>query len=168
MSGRSRVRGQRPAVCRPARRADAPLLAGLERACFPEADRFPLRTWRRLLGRPSCVIRVLREGDHLAAALCGLFRRGSAVARIYSIAVHPEQRGRGLARQLIDGFARTARRRGCSVLSLEVRHANAPARALYERLGFVACGTLPRYYQDGSPGLRYRRAVAPPPAPGKA
>ena len=32
--------------------------------------------------------------------------------------------------------------------TLEVRTSNAPAIALYERFGFRAAGTRPRYYQD--------------------
>jgi ribosomal-protein-alanine N-acetyltransferase len=33
-------------------------------------------------------------------------------------------------------------------ITLEVRPTNAPAIALYERFGFLAAGTRPRYYQD--------------------
>ena len=46
--------------------------------------------------------------------------------------------------------------RRCSVVSLEVRAANAPARALYERLGLRVVGQLPAYYGDGAVGVRYR------------
>ena len=43
----------------------------------------------------------------------------------------------------IDGL----NQRGSHCLTLEVRASNAPARKLYEKLGFVQVGIRPNYYQ---------------------
>ncbi len=52
------------------------------------------------------------------------------------IAVAPEARGTGLASALIGHVVDVARDRGFAACGLEVDKANAPARALYARLGF--------------------------------
>lgn len=137
---------------------DAGACVSLEIAAFDGPDRFPARVWRRLLGPcqdagTAVALGVRGPRGSLAAAAVALVRRGSGVARIYSLAVDPACRGRGLGAALIERIARRTKRR----LSLEVRVDNQPARALYERLGFVAGETLPDYYADGTDGIRYRR-----------
>jgi len=55
---------------------------------------------------------------------------------ISNLAVHPEHRRRGVARSLLLEGVQSARARGARRISLEVRADNAPARKLYEELGF--------------------------------
>jgi ribosomal protein S18 acetylase RimI-like enzyme len=45
-------------------------------------------------------------------------------------------RGRGLGEALVNAALERARSRGCGRIELDVNDANAPALALYERLGF--------------------------------
>lgn len=144
--------------------ADAVALAALDERAFPPADRFSRRVWRHLLGSARrnrsalAVIALGADGAVLGSAAL-LLRRGSRVARLYTVAVDPAARGLGLGRRLIaEAIARAPRR--CDVLSLEVRAANAPARALYERLGLRAVAELPAYYADGAVGVRYRGDLA--------
>ncbi len=86
-----------------------------------------------------------------------LLRAGSRVARLYSLAVDPSQRGRGLGAKLIVALVKRVPRR-CEVISLEVRHDNTAALGLYERLGFTHAEHLPGYYDDGGHGVRLRAA----------
>jgi GNAT superfamily N-acetyltransferase len=53
-----------------------------------------------------------------------------------SIAVEPEQRGRGVGTALLRALCRRAKRDGLEALSLSVEREN-PALRLYERIGFV-------------------------------
>ncbi|TDB02365.1 GNAT family N-acetyltransferase [Halomonas marinisediminis] len=78
-----------------------------------------------------------------------LFRLGSSRARLYSFCVHPESRGSGLGRQLLETLEGAARSRGCTRLGLEVRADNGVAKALYRRMGFRLERCLPGYYEDG-------------------
>lgn len=150
-----------PAVTvRAARAADAASLAALDERAFPPPDRFPLRVWRHLLGparRNRSAVAVVAQGadDDVLGAAALLLRRNSRVARLYTVAVDPAARGLGLGRRLIAEVLAHAPRR-CDVLSLEVRAANAAARALYERLGLRAVAQLAGYYGDGAFGVRYR------------
>jgi [ribosomal protein S18]-alanine N-acetyltransferase len=67
---------------------------------------------------------------------------------ILAIATHPDYRGRGIARQLLDHVLDVARETGCSLATLEVRRSNVPAIKLYERAGFKIVHVRTRYYQD--------------------
>jgi len=74
---------------------------------------------------------------------------------MYSLSVHPEARGRGLARQLVDASLRRLPGR-IETLGLEVRSDNTAAVGLYCALGFVETARLPGYYGRGRHGLRMR------------
>ncbi len=68
-------------------------------------------------------------------------------AQILDIAVLPEQRGRGVARLLLEYAFSLAREKGAEFVSLEVRETNEAALYLYERLGFLRTGRRTRYYE---------------------
>lgn len=67
---------------------------------------------------------------------------------ILNIAVCPEERGKGLGKELIRTVLRHANQQGIREASLEVRNSNLTARKLYERLGFRAVGVRPGYYRN--------------------
>lgn len=71
-------------------------------------------------------------------------------AHVTNIAVHPEFRGRGIGERLLRELIRIGARRGATRMTLEVRAGNAPAQALYRKLGFVTePGAVRRgYYTD--------------------
>ena len=73
--------------------------------------------------------------------------------QILKVAVLPEMRRRGIARELLARVAGDARNLGATTSSLEVRASNAGAQALYERLGYRSLGKRPRYYSDGEDAL---------------
>ncbi|MDE2149517.1 MAG: GNAT family N-acetyltransferase [Gammaproteobacteria bacterium] len=137
---------------------DAAELLALERH-FP-GDRLSPRAARRLLRSPSARIWLAEVDGRALAALVLLLRRGSGVARVYSLVVAPAVRGLGLARRLVALAEAEALRRGCTSMSLEVRADNAPARALYARLGYAEHARLPGYYEEGGDGLRLRKPLA--------
>lgn len=66
---------------------------------------------------------------------------------INSLAVAPELRRRGYARQLLDAIFQEVTAEGVTSATLEVRRSNIAALALYERLGFQVEGVRPDYYQ---------------------
>ncbi len=66
---------------------------------------------------------------------------------ILNITVRPEARRHGIATQLIEKLAELAAPRGVTVIHLEVRESNVPARSLYEKLGFTVDGIRKNYYE---------------------
>lgn len=133
-------------------------LLTMEESCFP-TDRSNRRNLRRLLRSESaCCLGIYRQGELLGSAVV-LFRRGTRSARVYSLAVLETARGLGLGRRLMQRAEHEARKRGCSLIRLEVRMDNSPAIRLYEQLGFEAFRILPAYYEDGAHAMRYRKEI---------
>jgi ribosomal-protein-alanine N-acetyltransferase len=67
---------------------------------------------------------------------------------LINLAVAPSHRGHGIGRALMDHLIDHAQKTRCSEILLEVRPSNAPARALYDALGFEAIGIRIGYYAD--------------------
>jgi ribosomal-protein-alanine N-acetyltransferase len=145
---------------RPARAADLDALLALE-ARFT-SDRLSARQFRHHLCNPRARLRVASLGGEVAGYALLLLRTGSRVARLYSIAVDPARRGRGLGAALLADAERVGRAAGAAELRLEVRTDNAAAIALYEGRGYRRTGRREAYYEDGAPAWRYARALRPP------
>ncbi|MGQ9511835.1 ribosomal protein S18-alanine N-acetyltransferase [Thermodesulfitimonas sp.] len=69
-------------------------------------------------------------------------------AHITNIAVHPDFRGRGIGRRILQELIKRAALRGATKMTLEVRPSNLIARKLYQEMGFEEKGVRKRYYQD--------------------
>ena len=67
---------------------------------------------------------------------------------VMNVAVHPDWRRQGIAEQLIVHLIDQLKSRGSHALMLEVRASNAPAIALYEKLGFRQVGLRKNYYRN--------------------
>jgi len=67
---------------------------------------------------------------------------------ISNVAVHPDYRRKGIAEKLVMELVEALKKRDSRCLTLEVRASNEPARALYEKLGFVQVGLRKNYYRN--------------------
>ncbi len=65
---------------------------------------------------------------------------------ILNLAVHPDARRQGLGGALLDALLAEAKRRGLSLIALEVRVSNLGAIALYRSRGFAVAGVRRRFY----------------------
>lgn len=65
-----------------------------------------------------------------------------------NIAVHPDCRRQGVAAALVNALVASLKDAGSHSLTLEVRASNAPARALYDMLGFQQVGLRRNYYHN--------------------
>ena len=86
-----------------------------------------------------------------AGAIAGYLylERAPDEAEILDVAVLPTMQRSGIGALLLSWACREAAVRGAAVLRLEVRVTSLPARALYERFGFVCVGCRKRYYEQG-------------------
>ena len=80
-------------------------------------------------------------------------RDGASAAHITNIAVDPSLHRSKVATRLLLALCRIARNHGCVHLSLEVRHTNVAAQALYHRFGFLQEGVRKRYYENTDDAL---------------
>lgn len=130
-----------PLTRRPATEADVPFLLRLRResmdrhlgasgASTEESDHLD-----RIRHRLDCADILLDDGDPVG--LLKVARDGDAWT-VIQIQLAAAVRGRGIGRTLLEQIIAEARAAGAT-LGLSVLKAN-PARALYERLGFVVIG----------------------------
>ncbi len=144
---------------RPATLNDLPSLVALEQQSFAE-DRISRRQFRWMLKRGHCAF-ILAEAEQfpLAGYILVLFHRGTALGRIYSLAVDERLRGQGLARQLLEAAESAALEQDCLALRLEVRTDNEAAIRLYRALGYRQFGFYDDYYEDHAPALRFQKRI---------
>jgi ribosomal protein S18 acetylase RimI-like enzyme len=144
---------------------DVKPIEALETRAFA-SDRLSARSLRDYLKSPAASVLVAEdEAGRLAGYAIVRFRRATSVARLYSIAVAEDARGRGVGEQLLTAAEDEARRRGDLFMRLEVRADNASAIALYERLGYKAFGRHMDYYEDHAEAIRLEKRIigrAPP------
>jgi RimJ/RimL family protein N-acetyltransferase len=135
---------------RPASEEDDAALAALDRETWspqvsPAAQRPPAEPFFSERLRPRDAIVATVDGE-----LAGSIAFGPHLAltanrhqlQITGLAVDPSRRREGIAAALIGALADRARGAGIRRLTLRVLSTNAPARALYERLGFEVEGVL--------------------------
>lgn len=141
---------------------DIDALVELENRSF-DIDRLSRRSLRRLIGAKSATCLVAIGANAVIAGYSlNLFRAGTALARLYSIAVAPEYRGAGLGERLVAAAETSAYEHGCVYLRLEVSTRNVPAIGLYRRLGYHEFGRFTDYYEDHTDALRFEKRLSPP------
>lgn len=98
---------------------------------------------------------VLAEGASPGAGPRGfaLGRTAGDEAELLMLAVAPAARRRGVASRLAGMMLAYAAGSGARRCFLEVAENNAPAQALYARLGFAAVGRRAGYYSDKDQGV---------------
>ncbi len=150
----------RSLVVRRASVRDLDAIDRIEQRAFVR-DRFPRRNLRRVLKSPASVFLIAELDGAPAGYLMLLFRKRASVARLYSIAVDPEFRGRGAGESLLSEAAIAAIVRGADRLRLEFRPSNLSAQRLYERAGFTLLERRPAYYDDGEDAIRMEKRLTP-------
>lgn len=137
---------------------DLDVIDRIERRSF-SVDRAPRRNLAYALRSAGAIVTLARLGGTPAGYAHLLFREGSDIARLYSLAVDPDARGRGVAQQLLDDAMRKAYARGARRMRLEVRVGNKAARALYHATGFKVLTKKNDYYADGGAALQLERTL---------
>lgn len=143
---------------RRAHRDDVAALTRIEAAVFA-ADRLSARSFRDFIESRTASLLVAARGDEVLGYALVLTRAGTAVARLYSIAVGPAAAGTGVGRHLLAAAEDDARGRGALFLRLEVRPDNVAAIGLYRSSGYVEFGRHLDYYADHSAALRLEKPL---------
>ena len=143
--------------------ADVDRLFEIETRLFT-ADRISKRSFRRLVSATTAVVIVAEmPGEGGKALIVGyaalLIRRGTGLARLYSIAVVPEAGGHGVGSAILAAAEASAFDRDRIALRLEVREDNQGAIALYRARGYRPIGRYLDYYADHMPALRFEKTL---------
>lgn len=145
-------------VIRPATVKDIPALVALENQAF-SGDWVSPRSFRHLLTHAHASTLVDEHEGNIRGYATLLFNKASSLARLYSFAVAPDHRGRGISKALLIEAERTALAHGCVFMRLEVRQDNAAAQALYRKAGFRDLGVVADYYDDHVDAIRMEKPL---------
>ena len=145
-----------PIIVRKAQQADIPAILEIEWECFQE-DSFSKEQFAYLISRSKGTFYVMMEEDRVIAYVSLLFHGGTRYLRIYSIAVHPDFRGKKVGQLLIEQIAVIAQKQGLKRITLEVNVSNSPAIHLYEKNGFKCPSIKENYYHNGTSAYYMQR-----------
>lgn len=150
---------------RQAVQADLLAVLRIERASFDQP--WPFSAFERYLGEPGFLVAVTEENvssgygtsDSASESVVGFVvanlvpNHGRQFGHVKDIAVHPECRGRGVGRTLLERALQVLDIHGARSVKLEVRASNERAISLYQDFGFEYLRTMPRYYDDSEDAL---------------
>lgn len=145
-------------VYRPALLSDIDQLDQLEKLSF-DSDRLNRRRFKHWISSDHGIFIVAIDGTKLLGYGLVIMRKGTRLARLYSIAVSPAARGLGLGKSLLARLELEAIEQGKLFMRLEVASNNLSAIALYEALGYRTFGTYSRYYDNKIDALRMQKPI---------
>ncbi len=114
-------------------------LERLHRACFITPEPWSAAAFQAVLTTPGTVLLETPDGFLLG-------RQAGPEMELLTLAVHPDARRQGQARDLLERFESRARESGAEEIFLEVAETNAAALALYRDAGYDDAGYRKDYY----------------------
>ncbi|WP_410766494.1 ribosomal protein S18-alanine N-acetyltransferase [Haloferax sp. DFSO60] len=134
-------------VVRQVERADLLDVLRIERASFSQP--WPYAAFESFVDEPAFLV-AARGNEILGYVVADVMpNHGNDIGHIKDLAVHPDARGEGLGRRLLQQALSAMLLAGAAVVKLEVRVSNEPALSLYREVGFEPARRIPRYYADG-------------------
>ena len=129
-------------------------VAAIEKECFGR-EGWSERSVSGELTNDLALWLVALDGDTVAGyvgsqTVCG-------ETDMMNVAVTADYRRRGIAEQLVLALVEELKKIESHCLTLEVRASNAPAQALYEKLGFQQVGLRKNYYRNPKEDARILR-----------
>lgn len=134
-------------------------LVALEKKTFSPIDQQTPRSFRYLLTRANAQVWGISDITGLHAVAIVLFRRGSHIARLYSIATDTSVQKKGLAARLLKHCETMARKSGCNYIRSEVRKDNHASQRLFHSAGYSIIKLRSGYYPDGVDAFRYEKPL---------
>lgn len=119
-------------------------VAALEAICF--ADPWSQNSVASELNNPLSLWLVAVEEGTVVGYVGSQTVMGES--DMMNVAIHPDHRRRGIAKELIEALILALQERQSHSLTLEVRSSNDPAIALYANLGFTEAGRRRNYYRN--------------------
>lgn len=137
---------------RKAKIEDIKRLVEIENLSF-NYDQLNDRQFRYFIQKGHSDLIVQIEGKQITAYGLLLYREGSSLARIYSIAVHKDFKGKGLGEKIMRELESFVQQYQRNTIRLEVKASNNNAIKLYEKIGYVQFAIKQAYYNNNEDAL---------------
>jgi len=124
--------------------SDLPSVVEIERLSFTTP--WSERLFFNEIYKQRALAQVAAVGDRVIGYICSNYVADEG--HILNLAVHPDFRGRGIAKRLVKEILAELKENACRFLYLEVRASNNIAREFYEGLGFEVIGRRNGYYTE--------------------
>lgn len=140
---------------------DIPVLATYEKELFPYSPWSTSQFKEEFAGIPTTRFFSIAEDGNTIVGYCGVFLPAPGVeADVLTVAVLPQYRRQGIAREFMRQIEEWARSREASALMLEVEISNLAAIELYLSLGFMRISVRMDYYGPGKDAHVMRKEFA--------
>lgn len=129
---------------------DIPVLATYEKELFPYSPWSTSQFKEEFAGIPTTRYMSVAESGNKVVGYCGVFLPAPGVeADILTVAVLPDFRRQGIAREFMRQIEQWSKERGASAMMLEVEQSNIAAIELYKSLGYMQISVRMDYYGPG-------------------
>ena len=140
---------------------DIPVLASYEKQLFPYSPWNSAQFKEEFAGIPTTRYMSVAESGNTSVGYCGVFLPAPGVeADILTVAVLPEYRRQGIAKEFMSQIEQWSQERGASAMMLEVEHSNESAIELYKSLGYLKISVRMDYYGPGKDAFVMRKEFA--------
>lgn len=138
--------------------ADLKALVALEQRCFA-TDRLSQRSFSYWIKAKHRVFMVVQQQDQIIGYGLVIMRKGTRLARLYSIAIDKNIEGKGIGRQLMLALEAQTVAAGKLFLRLEVEKTNQRAIGLYQSMGYKIFGDYVHYYENNGDAFRMQKPI---------
>jgi ribosomal-protein-alanine N-acetyltransferase len=140
---------------------DIPVLASYEKLLFPYSPWNTAQFKEEFAGIPITRYMSVAEADNKIIGYCGVFLPAPGIeADILTVAVLPEYRRQGIAKEFMRQIEEWSKERGASAMMLEVEQTNESAIELYKSLGYMKISVRMDYYGPGKDAFVMRKDFA--------
>ena len=137
---------------------DIPVLASYEKQLFPYSPWNTAQFKEEFAGIPTTRYMSVAESGNTIVGYCGVFLPVPGVeADILTVAVLPEYRRQGIAKEFMRQIEQWSQERGASAMMLEVEQSNESAIELYKSLGYMRISVRMDYYGPGKDAFVMRK-----------
>lgn len=154
-------------VMRDAVLQDLDALLALENACYSPRQAYTRAEYKYALVQARAV-NLVEEEDGAPVGFVGAFHHKHwLTGHVYTVNVHPSQRGRGLGKALMAACEARLAALGMKRVVLEVNVGNAAAIRLYEACGYARLQRLKDYYTqyEDNDAFLYEKVLPRAPRP---
>ncbi len=140
---------------------DIPVLATYEKELFPYSPWSTAQFKEEFAGIPKTRFISVAEDGNTIVGYCGVFVPAPGIeADILTVAVLPDYRRQGIAKEFMRQIEAYAIEREASAMMLEVEVSNEPAIKLYQSLGYMKISVRMDYYGPGKDAHVMRKELS--------